>query len=309
MGAPLRVQAAIAGWLAVLAAGSCRSPDAEVAPNALSPAATAGASSSPAAPPPLPVLRASTPSSAAASVPLPVVATDWCIDGLTPLDEETCYLLPDPADAAVPPPLLVYLHGIVPPTPTSPQKERVELAVLHAARRAHAAALVPRGVRGIGPSGAHDWWAWPTDPGAYAKYAAGMVAKWADARRRLERLAGAPFAHTYLAGSSNGAYFLTALALRGDLESLGFPVDGYGAMSGGSAGGRAASALPAVHLPFYVGYGTYDESTRRGARALAALLEQAQWPTKRSELPFGHGAREEYLDEAFAFWAREALTR
>ena len=279
----------------LLALVACRSPSADVAPSAPAPLP---ASPAPAAPP--------APAPAPAPPPAPI-ATDWCIDGLTPLDEETCYLLPDPADAAAsPPPLLVYLHGIVPPTATSPQKERVELAVLHAARRAGAAALIPRGVRGIGPSGAHDWWAWPTEPGAYAKYAAGMVAKWIDARKRLERIAGAPFARTYLAGSSSGAYFLTALALRGELASWGFTVSGYGAMSGGSAGGRAASALPPLRTPFYVGYGAYDESTRDGARALAALLEQAKWPTRLRSLPCGHGAREEYLDEAFAFWAREA---
>ena len=277
-----------------LAAG-CRSPHADVV-----------AATTPSPPPP-----PASPTSALAReapAPAPPVTTDWCLDGLTALDEETCYVLPDrDGDAgAQATPLLVYLHGIVPPVPTSPQKERVELAVLHAAKRAHAAALLPRGVRGIGPGAAHDWWAWPTEPAAHAKYAAAMVAKWADARRRLEAVAGAPFARTYLAGSSNGAYFLTALALGGDLARFGFVVDGYGAMSGGSSGGRAASSLPKTPRPFYVGYGTLDDSTRSSARALASLLVAAKWPTRASAHPVGHGAREEYLDEAFTFWAESA---
>jgi predicted esterase len=267
--------------LLVLAA--CHSPPTEIAPSAPPPAASA-------APEPAPPPRE----------PPPNVSTDWCVEGLAALDEETCYVLPDGART-----LLVYLHGIVPPTPASEQKERVELAVLHTAKRAGAAALVPRGVRGIGPGAARDWWAWPTEPGAHAKHAASLVAKWADARRRLERLAGAPFARTYLAGSSNGAYFLTALALRGDLDRMGFAVDGFGAMSGGSPGGRTASTLTAPRRPFYVGYGAYDDSTKPSARALAALLVRAEWPTRAAEHPVGHGAREEYLDEAFAFWAEQ----
>jgi predicted esterase len=236
----------------------------------------------------------------------PEVKTDWCVDGLAALDEETCYALPERGPDASAPALLVYLHGIIPPVASSPQKERVELAVLHATRRAGAAALVPRGVRGIGPSGARDWWAWPTEPEAHAKYAASLVAKWVKARQRLEEIAGAPFSRTYLAGSSNGAYFLTALALRGELEQLGFHVDGFGAMSGGSAGGREPSAPPAARSPFYVGHGAYDESTRTSARALVALLARAKWPAREHELPVGHGAREEYIDDAFAFWSEES---
>ncbi len=233
----------------------------------------------------------------------PQSVTDWCVDGLAALDEETCYLLPESADAAASPRrLLIYLHGIVPPTKTSAQKERVQSAVLHAATRANAAALVPRGVRGIGPGTSRDWWAWPTEPGAHAKHAAAIVAKWASAKRRLEALAGAPFARTYLAGSSNGAYFLTALALGGDLERLGFSVDAYGAISGGSAGGRAAASLTSPARRFYVGHGTYDEETRPSSRALTALLTAAHWPVLAAEHPFAHGAREEYLDEAFPFW-------
>jgi predicted esterase len=232
----------------------------------------------------------------------PRTTTDWCLEGLATLDDETCYVLPD-APGASTGTLLVYLHGIVPPAAESPQKAKVELAVLHASKRAGAAALVPRGLRGIGPGAAREWWAWPTEPAAHAKYAASLVAKWVDARRRLEQITGAPFSHTYLAGSSNGAYFATALALRGDTDRFGFKVDGYGAISGGSAGGRAPSSLPTPARPFYVGWGAYDESTKPGARALADLLARARWPTVAREHPVGHGAREEYLDEAFAFWA------
>lgn len=201
--------------------------------------------------------------------------------------------------------MLVYLHGITPPLPSSPQKDNVQGAVLHASVRAGAAALVPRGRRGIGPEGARDWWAWPTSPSAHAAHAASIVARLRAAKTKLEALAGAPFERTYLAGSSNGAYFLTALAMRGDLDRLGFSVDGWGAMSGGAPGGATVDALAGRSpAPFYVGYGAYDDDSKKGARALAALLESAHWPVRVAEHPTGHGAREVYLDEAFVFWTQ-----
>jgi predicted esterase len=240
-------------------------------------------------------------SGSAEASPSPVV-TDWCVEGMRALDEDVCYVLP-PLTGARPRRLLVYLHGIVPPTARSAQKETVEGAVLRASLRAGAAALVPRGRRGIGPDGARDWWAWPTAPAAHEQLVKELVARWVRAKKKLEGLVGAPFERTYLAGSSNGAYFLSALALRGDCDDLGFPIDGYGAMSGGAPGGRGAWALAGRRSrPFYVGFGTYDDETKRGARALATVFESARWSVLVREHPFGHGAREIYLDEAFAFW-------
>jgi predicted esterase len=224
--------------------------------------------------------------------PTPVVRTDWCTAGLVALDEETCYALPPPSNGR-PTRVLVYLHGIVPPVASSPQKENVMSSVLRASMRAGAAAIVPRGIRGVGPSGAKDWWAWPTSPRKHAELAPAIALRIGSAKKKLEEIVGAPFARTYLAGSSNGAYFATALALRGEID-----VDALGAMSGGSA----SPIMRKRPLPVYVGFGTYDEATKRGARALARAAEAVGWKTKLAEHPFGHGAREVYLDEAFAFW-------
>ncbi|HEX8793291.1 MAG TPA: hypothetical protein VF765_20250 [Polyangiaceae bacterium] len=234
---------------------------------------------------------------------MPTPVTDWCLRGLTPLAADVCYVLPAlPADH--PRRLLVYLHGIVPPVPDSEQKRKVETAVLHACTRAGVAALVPRGIRGVGPAGAHDWWAWPTSATDVTQLAPSLVGRWVDAKRALEAIAGAPFDRTYLAGSSNGAYFLAALAERGDLPSPAFPVDGFAAISGGAAGANAATALAGGSpRPFYVGYGVYDETTTAGTRGLVAALEAARWPVHAAPHPLGHGANEIYLDEAFAFFA------
>jgi predicted esterase len=227
---------------------------------------------------------------------------DWCTGGLSALDADVCYVLP-PLPPGKPRRLLVYLHGIVPPQPESPQKRTVQAAVLEACLRAGVAALLPRGRRGVGPPHAVGWWAWPTTPTSIAALAPSIVAHLAQAKEKLEARAGAPFERTYVAGSSNGAYFLAALAVRGDLPAAAFPVDGFGAMSGGGAGPGAAQRLAAASpRPFYVGFGSYDEETKAGAGSLAAALRTAHWPLRVAEHPLPHGASSVYLDEAFAFW-------
>ncbi|HEY3815582.1 MAG TPA: hypothetical protein VGL81_00340 [Polyangiaceae bacterium] len=280
-------------WLALVVLAACRSPagGVDAGPVDFGVADRAAASSAvPPMPPP-------------AAPPAPaVVATDWCIEGFSALDEEDCYVLPMPA-AGAPRRLLVYLHGIVPPRPDSPQKRNFETAVLEASVRSGVAALVPRGRRGLGPvPGARDWWAWPTTSAAIAEMTPALVARWAASKKKLEELAGAPFERTYLAGSSNGAYYVSALALRGDVPTPSFPVDGFGAMSGGAAGGTAAHLSTLAPRPFYVGFGTYDEQSRTNARGLIAVLRAARWPVRSAEHPLSHGANEVYLEEAFAFW-------
>jgi predicted esterase len=282
-------------WMVLFAVAACRS-NASPSTGSAAPSVSSVSSARPG------TISGERPSSSVpppAVTPAASVATDWCVDGLSALDEDVCYVLP-PIETGPPLRLLVYLHGIVPPVPDSPQKHTVEGAVVRASVRAGAAALVPRGRRGLGPTQARDWWAWPTTPSAIAALAPSMVARWAEGKKKLETIIGRPFERTYLAGSSNGAYFVAALALRGDLPSSVFPVDGFGAISGGAAGAGPLSGV--APRPFYVGYGTYDEETKARVPSLVAALKSAHWPVLAAEHPLGHGANEAYLDEAFAFW-------
>ncbi len=290
---------------ALVLASACRSP-----PTATERPVASSHPAQPAAPaptvtpvqPPAPAQAPAREAPGTESAPSP---SDWCIEGLSTLDEETCFLLPPLAEGH-PRRLLVYFHGIVPPEPGSVQQKTVQRAVASASKRAGAAALVPRGVRGVGPKNAHDWWAWPTSPKAHAERAPAIVERLRAARVKLEAKVGSIFERVYFAGSSNGAYFVAALALRGDLDAVEFSVDGFGAMSGGTTGGYGALLARRPVHPFYLGYGAYDEESKRGALALAAALKAARWPIEVAEHPFGHGAREVYLDEAFAFWDRQA---
>ncbi len=143
------------------------------------------------------------------------------------------------------------------------------------------------------------WWGWPTTGAAYAKYAAVMTAEWRDEKTKLEALIGAPFERTYLAGSSNGAYFVTTLAFAG-----AFPVDGYGAMSGGGRGAKSKRSIAGTtwRPPFYVGYGMFDDA-KVDPIGLGDLLTEADWPHEVRAHAVGHGARGVYLDEALELWA------
>jgi hypothetical protein len=232
------------------------------------------------------------------SPPSVVVESDWCVEDLGVLDEDLCYILPPLAEGK-PRRLVVYLIGMVSPAKHTPQKDNVMAVVKSAMTRAGAAAILPRGPRGVGADKSSDWWTWPTSTEARADLVPGLVARWAEGRRKLEAIAGAPFERTYLAGSSNGAYFVSVLALRGDLDVLGFPVDGFMVASGGAAISTGARARP---RPFYVGYGFHDRESMRTVPELVAALENARWPRQVSVHSFGHGARGIYLDEAFAFW-------
>jgi predicted esterase len=211
------------------------------------------------------------------------------------LDEETCYVLPEKPTRT----LLVYLHGIVPPTKDSIQKTNFETVVANASRRAGAAALIPRGDQGLAPKQNPGWWGWPTTGPSYERLAPKLLDRIRAKRAKLEDVAGVAFDRVYVAGSSSGAYFAAAIALSG-----GLPADGYGAMSGG-AGWRTPELEKLPPKPFYVGFGKHD-TVAGGARALADLLKRAGWPVRVAEHPVGHGAKEIYLDEAFEFWRSAA---
>jgi len=228
----------------------------------------------------------------------PKIETDWCLEAVSALDEETCFVLPDkPTDA-----LLIYLHGIVPPERESFQKTNLETVVANASRRAGVAALLPRGKRGMTPKGHERWWGWPTAETQYQKYTTPLAQLLSEKKLKLEQAIGARFEKVYLAGSSAGAYFVVAIALRG-----AFPADGFGAMSGGA--GRPTPELPKLEKkPFYIGFGTQD-SVGPAAKSLSELLARAGWPVKIVAHPVGHGAKEVYLDEAFAFWRQPSTSK
>ena len=214
--------------------------------------------------------------------------SEWCSEGTGMLSEDACVALPE-GTVGKNVPLLIYLHGIIPPKAPQPQKSKVLGIVAAAAKKHGFVALLPRGVRGIGPKAFVDWYAWPTSGGAYKKYATQMVANWLALRANLEKRLDHRFSRVWLAGSSNGAYFLSILAVRGDIS-----VDAFAALSGGARVGTARQ--DAVKVPFLVAYGSFD-ATNGDGKGLAAYLRGAGWPVIEREHRFDHGAKAEYLDD------------
>jgi predicted esterase len=267
------------------------------------PASSSTQSSAPAAAParqPAPAPSPARPSSPAVPSPAPVtappeppgeIATDWCIRDVSVLDEQTCYVLPERPSSS----LVIYLHGIVPPTAASPHKTRLESILANAARRDGFAALLPRGLQGYAGSKHPGWWGWPTDDASFRKQVSTLTARFSASRHALERRTGRPFEKIYLAGSSAGAYFVALVVLHGSMRA-----DGYGIMSGGS--GHAGAAFETRRTaPLYAGFGTYD-SVGPSARAFAESVRKRGWPVCVRAHALGHGAKEVYLDEAIAFW-------
>jgi predicted esterase len=222
---------------------------------------------------------------------LPEVETDWCIPGVEALDATTCYVLPASPSRT----LLVYLHGIVPPERTSPQKTNLETVLQNAARRAGIVAMLPRGVKGMAPRGYSSWYGWPSTRPSYQRHVKELVADIETKQKRMEEWLGAKFERRYVAGSSSGGYFAALLALHGGMRA-----DGFGLFSGAS--GSATEELPTLpKVPVYVGFGKHD-TVGPQSRQLAAVFERAGFPVRVAEHPVGHGAKEIYLDEALAFF-------
>jgi predicted esterase len=261
---------------------------------------------------PLPTVVASAvepppPSALAPSAPVPppwppappAITSPFCLAGvMDTLAEDLCYVLPERPTKT----LLIYLPGLMPPTPESPEKRGVETVVAKASRRAGVAALLLRGpsrdelaAPAPDPKGLGAYRSWPTSDGVYRAHARAQVERMHAAQRALEALVGAPFQRVFLGGSSAGAYFVGHLALRGD-----FPADGYLVLSGGS--GRPAPALSELEKRLlYVGYGDGD-ITGPKAEEVARQARAAGWKVKVAMHHTGHGSREVYLDEAFAFF-------
>jgi predicted esterase len=136
---------------------------------------------------------------------------------------------------------------------------------------------MPPGRQAIRTDSMRHWFTWPTSAHAQRQVEHDVLAQWLEARLALERRFGRPFERTYVVGFSNGAYYVSSLALRGRL-----PVDGYAAFAGGVAPGpiRPSAYAEVPRVPFYVGYGMADDPARRDGATLAPLFRALGWPGK-----------------------------
>ena len=199
-------------------------------------------------------------------------ARRWCAPELTTLPAEVCSFVPDQPSTGSRT-LIIHLHGVVQPDTTSQWNHQ------RAAAKAGAAygfsVIMPRGRKGIGPTGTESWWAWPTKIDTRAKYEKALIAEWMVAKSALEQKAGAPFERTYVFGFSNGAYYATSLAVRGRMD-----VDGYALFAGGSGAPyhEYEGKKTKNRVPIAVAWGAQDPSHEK-QEELVKLLRRMHWPS------------------------------
>lgn len=206
--------------------------------------------------------------------------SDWCAPEFETLFGATCHFAPR-VDSEHPT-LVVFLHGVI--KPATRWQYAQQRAIARAAARYGFTVLMPRGRRGVGPSGMEDWWTWPTSVKHQREVEDDILSEWGAARWLLEKRRGTRFSRVLVFGFSNGAYYASQLALRG-----AYTADGYALFAGGSGaewlGVRARQV--AERPPIFVGFGSKDREARDDGRRLRRLLVRLGWPHRAREQPGG----------------------
>jgi predicted esterase len=129
----------------------------------------------------------------------------------------------------------------------------------------------------LGPGG----YVWPGSIAAQETSEQDLIDGWNEARRFLEQRNGKTYDEVFLMGFSSGAYFVSALAMRGRVS-----YDGYAVFAGG-AGGYASSEVT-QKAPVYVGVCADDRQTANHSRAFGSVLAARAWPHRVDEQSVGH---------------------
>ena len=228
----------------------------------------------------------------------------WCAPELGVLPTDVCYALPAD-ETATASELIVFLHGVIAPNGTwqwAQQRAAARAAATHGV-----AALMPKGRRGLRDDHMKDWYTWPTGVAARRRAESAVLEEWWAAKRALERKLGRPFDRVYVFGFSNGAYYVSSLALRGRLD-----IDGYASFAGGTAGPRIAPRAFADvrRVPWYVGYGQRDTPAVQGASRLRRAFKALRWPGKVVGRPrVGHTMTDSQVREALEFLRQQHRAR
>ncbi len=220
----------------------------------------------------------------------------WCAPELLTLGNEVCAFEPPKPQAEGKRTLIIYLHGVIQPDGNMQWNQQRGAARVGA--KYGFTVMMPRGRRGIGPTGMEDWWTWPTAIDTRVRYEESLVKEWMAARVALESRMGKPFDRVIVFGFSNGAYYATSLAMRGRLE-----VDGYGLFAGGSGAAyhEVEGRKTKNRVPIGVAWGEGDPSFEKQV-ALAKLLKRMRWPSKGFAHPrAGHAMTDEEVFEVLTF--------
>ena len=219
----------------------------------------------------------------------------WCDETLETLENDVCYTPGAQPEGDGKRTLVIFLHGLVDGGTTWQHQQQKGMAL--AAKRLKFAMIAPRGRTGLGGKRKDDQIGWPTAEAARVEMEDALIEEWKIARRAIEARDQKPFDRVYVMGFSNGAYYASALALRGKLE-----VDGYAVFAGGSAfpGAERLAKATKNRKPLFVGVATKDSTAKDGA-SLVKLLKKLKWPHASSSKKVGHVVADTQLEGAMTF--------
>jgi len=222
----------------------------------------------------------------------------WCRDDLVTLQQDVCYAPGPELAAGERRTLVIFLHGLT--DEGSGWQLAMQEGMARAGKALHFSMLAPRGRNGLGPGRKPDVVAWPTSEDGRKLAEDDIWQRIGRARAEAEAKEGAPFEDVFVVGFSNGAYYASALALRGRLAD----VDGYAVIAGGSAA-TPPSAKGDARKPVFIGVAAKDTTAKKG-RELARVLAKTGWPHRVSEKKVGHVVSDDHLTQALQYLRAKA---
>lgn len=208
----------------------------------------------------------------------------WCSDETETLPNGLCYI--DGGHQEENRTLVVFLHGMI--GKDVDWQWLQEKALTRQAKQSKFEAVFARAPLGSGG------YVWPGSLAAQEASEQELIDGWNAARAFLEQRNGKRYDKVFLMGFSSGAYFVSALALRGRVD-----FDGYAVFAGG-AGGLAAPDV-ARKAPVYVGVCAEDRQTANHSRSFGSALAARGWPHRVDEQPVGHMFGDVHVAHALAY--------
>lgn len=216
----------------------------------------------------------------------------WCGEGTEALPNGLCHIdggQPESGKRT----LVVFLHGMI--AKDVDWQWLQERALTRQAKASKFEAIFAQAP--LGPGG----YIWPGTKEAQEANEQRLIDGWAEARAYLEKKRG-KYDEVFLMGFSSGAYFVSALALRGRVS-----FDGYAVFAGG-AGGIAAPEVT-NKAPFYVGVCASDKQTAAHSRALGSVLAARGWANRVDEQKVGHMFSDIHVAHAVTYLRAQAAAK
>lgn len=208
----------------------------------------------------------------------------WCADDYETLPNGLCHIDGGQKDGRRT--LVIFLHGAI--AKDVDWQWMQERALARQAKQSKFEAVFARAPLGAGG------YVWPGTVAAQETSEQDLIDQWNGARAFLEKRNEKKYDEVFLMGFSSGAYFVSALALRGRVK-----FDGYAVFAGG-AGGQAAADV-AVKAPVYVGVCADDGQTANHSRAFGGALAARGWPSRVDEQKVGHMFSDIHVAHAVAY--------